>query len=143
MEEHKRIEDQLKDYWQKLKKYDADLPVEEDINPDALQDIWDDCFYVQVTPDATYRFDYMGKNLIEAFEDEYSREQVEVIADIHGHHEIVEIFDQMLKHKKPFLNDGQFLNSKRVTIKYRQYLLPFGEAGEVTHILGGMRWKGY
>lgn len=137
-----RIDDVLLNYWGQLTHETDALPREAVIDPEAIESIWDDCFLVQITPDNHYRYDYLGKNLIDAYGEDFTVEEADTLVTPTTHRAI-EIFSKVVASKQPTWDSGEFVNSKHMLIKYRQYLLPFGEGEKVTHILGGMRWKVY
>lgn len=145
MEHYTRISDFLKSYWDELRG-DKPLPSEVDINPDAFGDIWHDCFMVQITPVGEFRYDYLGDNIIDAYGDDMSREHADLLLSPMAL-QVAEQLEVVRKTEEIVYNKGEFCNSTHMFIRYRQILLPFTSIkvderqGDVTHILGGMRWK--
>lgn len=142
MEDYTRLTDILMGYWEGLKK-NKGLPSENDINPDELSGVWDDCFLAQVMSNGRYRYSYLGKNLIEAYGDDLEKDEIDYLVSTSGH-KTIEKFDEVVKNREPISDKGEFTNSKHLLIKYRQLLLPFLDTGgKVGFILGGMRWKAF
>ncbi len=136
-----RLNDVLLQYWNSLPKWKNGVPRESAINPDELYAIWDDCFLVQLTPDKTFLYDYLGKNLFAAFEGDIAGIESQNMFDTTQHAATAK-FHQVIEKSKPLYDEGEFINSKKLLVQYRQQLLPFVNAGgEVIHILGGLRWK--
>lgn len=141
MEDYKRLEDILLNYWNSLNKDDS-LPHENDIDPQKLEDIWDNCFLSLITKNRGYRYEYLGEHLIEAYGSDVESGVEKLIST--NSHRTVEKFDEAMSRKEPVQDNGEFTNSNQMLIKYRQILLPFvNEDGKVTYILGGMRWKSF
>lgn len=139
-----RLEDILKHYWETLPRATVgSIPSESTISPDALKNVWDDCFLVQITPDNSFRYDYLGKDLVDAYGEGYhDGDEADKLIDTHSNRAI-RIFSEVVKGRKPVDDEGEFVNSRHLLIKYRQYLFPLGNKERVTHIFGGMRWKAY
>lgn len=138
-----RIEDILLSYWNELKEKEGGVPHESNINYKLIADAWDDCFLALITNNRGYRYEYLGKNLIDAYGEDMAALGVEHIISPDSH-ETVRKFDDVMNHKNPVRDEGEFNNSNNFLIKYRQILLPFvNHDDEITYILGGMRWKLY
>ena len=55
-------------------------------------------------------------------------------------------FDQAVGLRKPLIDEGEFVNAKKISIKYRQILLPMSDnksTNELAYLFGGMRWKNF
>jgi len=142
MSEYNRLTDVLLGYWDDLKG-DRDIPLENDVNPEDLDSNWDSCFLAHLLPQGGYRYSYLGKNLIEAYGNDVEEEEIDFLVSPDGHR-TVEKFDQTIKEKRPISDKGEFVNSKKLLIKYRQLLLPLADfEGNVSYILGGMKWKAF
>lgn len=129
-------------YWRKLGGDEA-IPQESMINPEALKTIWDDCFLASIDSSGRYKYDYLGKNLIEAYGENHKKDDAETLVSLNSH-PLVKKFEEVIKTGKPLENEGEFCNASRMQIKYRQLLLPFADRkGVVKFILGGMRWRAF
>ncbi len=143
MKDYIRLTDVLTSYWERLRGGEDVLPHEDQINPEALERVWDDCFLVEMVGDHKYKYDYMGKHLIEAYGDDFSHDEIEFLVSPHTHR-VAEKFNEVVDSKKAVYDDGEFTNSDGVLVKYRTLMLPFVDKGDkVSYILGGMRWRGF
>jgi len=137
-----RLTDLLMNCWNVWSE-DGAIPPEARIDPEMLLPVWDECFLVQVLESGRFRYDYLGKSLIEAYGEDYSQEEVDSLVSPHKQ-KVVKRFDEVVKRGIPLEDEGEFRNSLGLTIKYRQLLLPFsGSSGRVEYVLGGMRWKAF
>jgi len=142
-ESEHRYHKRLRAYWEHLRG-SRPFPSENEIEPDDLEEIWPSCFLISidnVTHRLGYRYSYLGADLMEAYGCDSGN------ADIAGQMlstsdlPTVKKFDDIRQIKKPLLDESEFVNAKNVTIKYRAILVPLGyEDGQVSHILGCMRW---
>ena len=92
-----------------------------------------------------YRYTYMGKNLLDAFGEDVTRDDAETLVSLPSSRVIAK-FDQAVAMRKPLIDEAEFVNAKKMTIKYRQILLPLGnnrEPMELFYLFGGMRWKAF
>lgn len=143
----KRINLRLISYWEKLKG-NKHLPLESDIEPDDLFDIWDDCFMIDVhhkNGKYAFRYGYLGDSLLEAFgdSDESGSDVYELLLDTKDADTKV-VLEDLLNDNEPFIQEGEFINNLDIPIKFRRCLLPLqSNTGHVDHILGGMRWKAF
>ncbi len=142
MIDERRLTSQLQAYWEKLKG-EQRLPFEGDVDVSEIEALWEDCFLVSVhwDNDIDFRYEALGKNLIEVFADGVD------IGDLYAllsqeNHIVIEKFVEVMEGKHPVIDENHFEKEDGVRVKYRQILLPFTEQGheEVTYILGGMRW---
>ena len=144
---NRRITEILLRYWLELRDQ-RDMPQEKDINPASLPDVWDSCFLVQMTNLSAYggyRYTYMGKELLGAFGEDVSREDAQMLVSLPSMR-VTSKFDQAVGLRKPLIDEGEFVNAKKISIKYRQILLPIADnknPKELAYLFGGMRWKGF
>lgn len=144
---NRRITEILLRYWLDLRD-EREMPQEKEINPANLVDVWGNCFLVQMTNAAAYggyRYTYLGKDLVDAFGEDVSREDAEMLVSLPSMR-VTSKFDQAVGMRKPLIDEGEFLNGKKVSIKYRQILLPIASnknPKELAYLFGGMRWKGF
>ena len=146
-ESGQRINEILRDYWQRLRK-GRKFPSETDIDPDAIGDIWGSCFLVQVSPQAVkehkYRYAYLGISLIEAFGDDVMNQDVSARLIDPANASLIEHFEKVVKTEAPVEELAEFTNRRGMLIKYRTCLLPIGNAGSgIDYIIGGMKWKAF
>jgi hypothetical protein len=137
----RRITLRLLAYWEKLRK-DRDMPHEDDINPDDIEDLWDRCFLVHVQDlDKTdYNYTYLGQAIIDAYRHGLSKDDPTGMASPNAN-DLAHGYAKVLKTKKPLLEEGEFLNLHQEVVKYRQCLLPLGENGKIEAVFGGMHFK--
>ena len=137
----RRITLRMLSYWEKIRAGRA-MPTAQDFNSADLEDRWDSCFLIYLkdnsTPDHTNT--YIGKAILEAYrhgltgDEDHMLISPDVAMFLLNH-------QQILKSTKPLLEEGEFENFLLGTVKYRQCLLPLGENGKLTAILGGMHFK--
>lgn len=138
----------LREYWNNLRGKKP-YPVESDINPEDIENIWDSCFLISIDPVTRrngYRYSYLGRKLIEAYGDDiHNPEIITNLISTSGRENLrlVGNFDEVLRTQKPVVDEASFVNLKRVNVKYRVSLFPMGDKGLVTHILGCMCWRMY
>lgn len=141
-----RINERLLAYWRSLKPADG-LPMESQVDPAILADIWDSCFLVQITtnPSSPYEYLMMGKALIEAYGDDLTGKLI-CEALIYPHPKpLLASFREVSSSREPLIEDNSFTNPAGLLVKYRSCLLPLSrvKGGAVDYILGGMKWKAY
>lgn len=137
----RRITLRLMAYWEKLRKNNP-MPVEADIDPDDLQDLWDYCFLIHVKdlnkPD--YNYTYLGKAIQEAYSADLAGDEGAGIASPNAG-KLANSYTKVIETRSPLLEEGEFLNLHNDVVKYRQCLLPLGSGDKVDAIFGGMRFK--
>ncbi len=143
-ENNNRFHDRLHEYWDSLRGSRL-FPSENQIDPDAIPDIWESCFLVSiddVTRRMGYRYSYLGAELIEACGDDTKSPDVAMCLLATGSMPIVQKFDEVIRIKGPVIDESEFVNLKHLTIRYRTCLLPLGyNDAEVSHIIGCIRWR--
>ena len=141
-QEH-RFHQRLYKYWDSLREGRI-FPSENQIDSDEIADIWPSCFLISiddVTRRLGYRYSYLGNALIEAYGDDSNNPDVAHQLLSTADAPMVKMYDEVCKHKKPAIDESEFINLKNLKIKYRTSLLPLGNSdGAVSHILGCMRW---
>jgi hypothetical protein len=139
----KRISTRLVHYWQALKGI-REVPLESDIDPLQLKDIWSDCFLIQVNDikrGRDYNYTILGENIVKAYGYDLDSEDtpplVGPVAD-----RLTSKFQEVILTKRPVRDEGQFLNRQNKLIKFRQVLVPFSMDGtNVFSVFGAMRYK--
>lgn len=138
-----RINEKLIQYWDELRG-NRPLPLESEINTDALKDIWGACFLITVKPNG-FAYDYLGGDLLAAYGDDLTgREITETLLYPHPK-ALFEQFGEVKKTARPATDENEFTNSRQQNIKYRSSVVPFAarERDGVSFLLGGMRWKAF
>ena len=79
----RRFTNRLAVYWEKLRRDRHGLiPLEKDVDIEALEDIWDHCFMIEVgaqgetIEELDYKYAYMGESIIDAYGDDLTGKQV-------------------------------------------------------------------
>lgn len=142
---HHRSHERLQQYWDKLRG-DHPFPSESQVDPDEIADIWPSCFLISiddVTRRLGYRYSYLGDELVEAYGDDVKNPDVALRLISTASIPIVKKFDEVVARQKPVVDESEFINLKNLRIRYRTCMLPLGQSGHVTHILGCMRWRLY
>ena len=137
----RRITLRLVGYWEKLRGTRS-MPVEDDIDPDDLQDLWDYCFLIHTKdlnkPD--YNYTYLGRALETAYDGQLTADHTGSHGSLNAS-KLSGSYKKVISEKVPHFEEGQFTNLHNDIVKYRQCLLPLGENGRVDAIFGGMRFK--
>lgn len=137
----RRITLRLIAYWEKARKQKP-MPSEADIDPDDLQDLWDYCFLIHVKdlskPD--YNYTYLGSAIQKAYQGDLVGDQGSGIASPNAE-KLAHSYQKVISTRTPLMEEGEFVNMHNDVVKFRQCLLPLGEAGNVDAIFGGMRFK--
>ena len=141
----RRVNEQLLQYWQKLKGQNQ-LPMEAEVDPDAISDIWDSCFMVRYESEDTeqaFRYIYLGQALVEAYGDDANEKEVCEKLAYPQNHELAAQFHRVIDSQEPQMVESEFTNSKGMLIKYRSCLLPLAKdnRNSAGYIIGGMKWK--
>lgn len=142
---HHRSHERLQQYWEELRG-NRPFPAESELDPDDILDIWDSCFLISiddVTRRLGYRYSYLGSALIEAYGDDIKNPDVALRLISTASLPIVKRFDEVVARQHPVIDESEFINLKHLKVRYRTCLVPLGQSGHVTHILGCMRWKLY
>ena len=137
----RRITLRLLSYWEKIRR-DRAMPSESDIVAAEIADLWEHCFLVHVADihKAGHHFAYLGEAIRRAYAGALS--DVEASRLISPNVErLADCYMEIIHTQKPVVDEGEFRNHSGELVKYRQCLLPLGEAGEVQAIFGGMRYK--
>lgn len=142
--EELRYHGRLQQYWDELRGENP-FPDESLVNPDELEDIWPSCFLISiddVTRRIGYRYSYMGKELVQAYGTDPGDDTASHLISPQDAR-MIEKFNEAVRGKHAVTDEAEFVNSKKLNIRYRTCILPLGKNGEVTHLLGCMRWKMY
>ncbi len=143
---HHRCHDELLTYWQKLAA-GRNFPSESEIEPDDIAHIWDYCFLISlddVVKRIGYRYSYMGSALVGAFGDNPNSPDMALRLLSTTKVPNIKKIEEVVKEKHPVIDEGEFVNTHHMKVRYRTCIVPLGnEDGQVTHLFGVMRWKAY
>lgn len=142
---HHRSHEIFAAYWEDLRK-GRPFPRESEIDPDAINDIWESCFLISnddVTRRIGYRYSFLGRDLLGAFGDDVTNHDAALRLLSTARVPNARKFDEVLHNKHPVIDEASFVNLMGMHVRYRACLLPLGNNNEVTHIIGCMRWKAY
>jgi hypothetical protein len=133
-----RITLRILSYWERLRAGRI-MPAAHDIKREDIHDMWDSCFLLH-SKDAEFSFAHLGEAIKRAYHGELEEGATNGLVSPHSH-KLSEQFMAMLSHKKPMLDEGEFVNLNNRVVKYRQCLVPLGTGDTVEAIFGGMRYK--
>lgn len=142
-----RYHQQLQAYWEQLKG-NRRFPLEREINPDEIEEIWPSCFLVSidsVTKTTGYRYSYLGHEMQAAYGEEPHNPDIVHRLDCTDTSRMIARFDEVLATGQPVIDESSFINTNGLHIRYRTCMLPLGLQDHTTvgYILGCMRWKAY
>ncbi len=140
--ESKRAHEQLLRYWNNLKGL-RPYPSEDEVDPDAIDAIWDCCFLVTLIDQPGsegLQFEYVGQQLLAA----YGVDMTGMSPEDHDAPQLSSMLDsihQVVNTAQPVIDDSVFVNRRNLEVRYRCALLPLGDDKGVNYVLGCMRWK--
>ena len=139
----RRFGDELTTFWKGLKG-DKSIPLEGDLDLDALGDMLTDTFMLEVElseGEPVLRYSYIGDAIAEASQgDEVSRDVYSHLIAPHSE-DLIEKFKVVLKTQEPVTDLSEFLTSRGTLVGYCYCLVPLAfPGGDVGYILGGLRW---
>lgn len=138
----KRITVILKQHWDGLLN-ERRFPAENDINKEALGEVWRNCFIVEASNASRkedYKYKYLGENIIKAYGRDLTGLNIKLATPEASH--LAREYERVLALKRPVIDTGEINISKDEVIKYRQILLPLGDDGvNINAIWGGMSYK--
>lgn len=112
----------------------------EDIDPEAIPDMWSDCFLLSINDRRdgsaiTTTYDYTGDNLRSLFVEETGIPPYLVTLPPD---KLARVYQEMCMTHLPVVENVEAYHHKGHAIKFRQCLLPMGNKS-ITGIFGGMR----
>lgn len=142
----RRISQLLTEYWHRIKGTHI-LPSERDIEADALSEIWDFCFIIQVRDtgkgiETSHNYSYLGEHL----------EPIVVSPPGGGEgflmtlpaEKLVEYYTEMCLTSMPITEEVDVFEKHGMRMKYRQFVAPLGTPeGKIQGFFGGLRYKEY
>ncbi len=137
----RRITLRLVAYWERIRGA-RDMPVEDDIDPDAIPELWEDCFllHTQDLKQEGYNYIYLGEHVAQLYAEGLSAGDCEGVEHFNTAR-LGGSFQKVIDTRKPVIEEGSMRNALGRTVLYRQCLLPLGSGGGVEAILGGIRYK--
>ncbi len=139
----RRMPNRLIRYWDELRGGKL-YPMENDIDPDAVADLWPHCFLVQVRDiihdDGNYT--YLGEAIRKAFAAGLDGEGCRQIISP-NYRDLGHNFTTILQEQRPIMQEGEFKNLRNKSVLFRQCMLPLGVNGTegIAAILGCMAFK--
>lgn len=143
--QHNRLTEKLQAYWESVCA-GRPYPAESDIDISVIADIWDSCFLVKSVSTAhgrVFRYDFLGKDLIDAFGGDMTNQEISDKLVNPSHPPLVASFGKVMDSGKPAEEESEFTNESGMIIKYRSCMLPLGTKDGVNYIVGGMKWKSF
>lgn len=141
--ELRRITDIIYSAWDEARGGKA-FPTSKQMGNKELPLVWNNCFTIKVMDILTephYTYSYIGKNIVEAYGEDLTGIQLETLVSPDAKR-LLKQYNKLVEKGEPLVDEGDFVNTRGQTIKYRQCLVPLGDDGMViTDILGGMRYK--
>lgn len=144
----KRLTTRLISYWEQIKA-DAPYPSIQQLNPSALDDIWDNCLALAAQPAVNnkrpYTYVHCGQTISQAIGKDLRGQTMTTNMKFFPGAKIIKRIDEVMGQNAgtPLLDDGQFVNDQNKVVKYRACLLAFGANGVVTHVLIGVSWRAF
>lgn len=144
----KRLTTRLIAYWEQIKGEQA-FPAYQQLNPAALDDIWDNCLALQAQPPAgntrPYVYVHCGQGVAQAIGHDLHGQTMTTNMKFFPGAKIIKRVDEVTSQSlpTPLLDDGQFVNDAGKVVKYRACLLAFGSNGVVSHVVIGVSWRAF
>jgi hypothetical protein len=143
----KRLVDRLTDYWRRLKKDDI-LPQIQKINSGALDDVWDNCFILEIEgrdDRRMYLYKYMGSEIKKAYGVDMTGQHVSPAVKMVPGSKVLNYIEECVSDLVPHEEHGTFINTENKTVKFRSCILPFSSRtnNKVTHLLVGLSWRAF
>jgi hypothetical protein len=137
----RRITLRMLAYWEKMRGA-RPMPHEDDINPDDIGDLWDNCFLIHVKDleKKDYQYTYLGEDIKKAFQGGLSTTDTNGMVSPNAV-KLADCYNKIIRSCEPIVDEGEFTNNHGDIVKYRQCLMPLGENGKVDAIFGAMRYK--
>lgn len=124
-------------YWDHLRG-NRPMPVEDDIDIDheAIHDIWDHCFIVQMRDliNKEFNYTYLGPAIVDAYHEQLKGFDHEKMVSLNAS-KLVGTYLEVMSNKRPVIYAGELDDGKGSLLKFRQCLLPLGKK-EVEVIFG-------
>jgi hypothetical protein len=138
----RRISRRVHTYWQSLCR-GRRMPLESDIDPDALGDDWPNCFLLQtrdIDHIEQFNFTYLGDGILSAYQ-RYGLDTDNLYMIGPNAFYLAPQFNHVVRTIEPLIDDGFFIGGDGRKVSYRQCLLPLGEGRKVEAIFGAMLFR--
>jgi hypothetical protein len=137
----RRLTLRLVAYWERLRG-PRQMPSENDIDPEDLEELWDYCFLVQVRDLAKqdYNYTYLGSAIVEAYRSGLDADDPCSLVALNAN-KLTSSYHQVISARAPVIEEGEFRNLHGDIVKFRQCMLPLSHGTDVEAIFGGMRFK--
>ena len=113
------------------------MPVLSDIDGSKIPDMWVHCFVLDIPPAGEPTFGYVGEEHLAKLDKNPKGTKLSAVGGDTLLGQAVSYHRQVLARGIPITLGGQFVNRERRTVLYRSILLPIGEDGKITALLGG------
>lgn len=143
-----RLTTRLISYWEQIKGAST-YPSYQQLNPSALDEIWDNCLAMQAQPSVgekrPYTYVHCGSLISQAIGKDLRGQTMTTNMKFFPGAKIIKRIDEVVAQASPspLLDDGQFVNDAGKVVKYRACLLAFGANGVVTHVVIGVSWRAF
>lgn len=123
----RRLSLRLLAYWERLRRGE---PMAERSHFDAhdIDDLWDDCFLLSIS-DGRTQAEHIGSNIKQSLVSFLETDDPLALDQENG-------LETMLQSPKPMLHEGELTSRSGRPVRYRLCMLPLGENGTITAILG-------
>jgi hypothetical protein len=135
----KRITNLILDHWNAIKG-SKKFPSEKDLDPVFLEQLLDNCFLIKTEGifEGKYNYKFLGKNIMNAYGSDLTRSMNKEQENPLSQRDKIK---ELLIHKHPIIDEGEFQNINRDLIKYRQCIVPMSSDGiNIDSVFGGMRF---
>lgn len=138
------MESILLQYFDELRG-DRHFPGEDEIDQDALEDIWDYCFLMNINDihhGDTGRFTYLGSGLVESHNE--GLEEDELYQKLLGPDDSIihEKIHEVLDNKEPITESSHFDSTQGLVVDYTLCIVPLGsDDSSVEYVLGVVEWE--
>ena len=130
-------------YWNLIRK-DKKVPDFQQVNPHTIEDIWTQCFVVNVDThhNVTYKYEYMGPSITQAYGQDLTGQEVDYRIKKFPGIIMFKKLGEVTNENRPMEDNGYFVSEGGKLIKYRACFLPFGnDVKGLTHIVVGLSFK--
>lgn len=138
--DERRITVRLLAYWER-RRAGRLMPLESEISPADIADLWGNCFIVHTKDIAKsdFHYSYLGKELRDLYEmgQHEGEEALYSFPDIRS---ISKEYKKVIEGVKPLVSENVLTTPNGDSFKYRFVLLPLGKGNNVEAIFGGMRF---
>lgn len=133
---------QLVHWWDDMRG-GANLLAEDMLNPEALENIWDSCCYLQrrdFCSKDNYNYTYLGPSIQRDYD--AIGDMVKAVPLISPQaNSAHELFDLVDKTQTPIFRAGRMNLPNKQALLYRQTILPIGKDGKLEGFFAGIRLK--